>query len=74
MNLPLSQLLNALQKSALRTVATEEGRNWKARLRTMWEKAEYPGYEQFASTLQYLRNARYFGPKGLIKVRTDDFS
>jgi len=73
MNLPLSQALNTLQKAALRNVASEEGRTWKAKLRTMWEKAEYPGYEQYAETLQFLRNCSYFGPQGLIKVRTDDF-
>ena len=53
--------LSPLEKRALRNVKAEEGRYWKSRLRVMWEKAHYPGYEKYESTLQHLRNCSYFG-------------
>jgi hypothetical protein len=64
--------LSHQEKMALRNVKAEEGRCWKQRLRYMWEKAHYPGYERWSPTLQYLRNCSYFGPNGLVKVRDHD--
>jgi hypothetical protein len=64
--------LNHLEKMALRIVKDEEGQKWKYRLRIMWEKANYPGYEKYQDTLQHLRNCSYFGPVGLIKLRDED--
>lgn len=57
-------------EAALREVMRQEGRRWKAALSAMWEKAHYPGYDPAtASNLQYLRNASFFGPRGLRKWR-----
>lgn len=66
-------MLSTNERRALRHVASEEGRTWKSRLRSMWELAQYPGYEHEAGTLQALRNASHFGPRGLDRCRPEDY-
>jgi hypothetical protein len=51
------------QVAALEAYAARHGRNWKAALREAWMTASEPGL------LQQLRNAAYFGPRGLINYR-----
>ena len=41
---------------------------WKSHLRTAWENGKY-SVALDSATLQYLRNASYFGPAGLEKFR-----
>jgi hypothetical protein len=53
------QLTNE-ELTALLDYATRHGRNWKQSLREAWMDASEPGI------LQQLRNASYFGPRGLI--------
>lgn len=59
------------QEDALRLVRYTEGRQWKARLRHFWETGNYPAtyHEEITSILQHLRNAHWFGPTGLDKLR-----
>lgn len=47
------------EHAALRAYALVHGRAWKAALRAAWMEASEPG------VLQGLRNAAYFGPRGL---------
>lgn len=60
--------LNDEERAALNDFARENGRLWKAKLRKAWENAIGPEHG-FSSMLQTLRNARYFGPKGLQDYR-----
>lgn len=63
--------LSSYERHALASVATLEGYGWKTCLRDMWITGEYPreiDYHEVA-TLQTLRNASYFGPKGLNDYR-----
>jgi hypothetical protein len=53
------QVLTADEHRALQAYADAHGRTWKADLRWAWENASEPGI------LQLLRNASYFGPRGL---------
>jgi hypothetical protein len=46
----------------LEKFATENGRTWKSKLRDAWDRGD-------AYDLHYLRNASYFGPRGLIAYR-----
>ncbi len=65
-------ILTEDQKAALRKVVKWEGRRWKSKLRIMWEKTYYPGYDDVSSTLHYLRNSGNFGPRGLVAIRPKD--
>lgn len=55
----LTQVLTADEIIALTSYAAQNGRTWKAALREAWMTASEPGL------LQQLRNASYFGPRGL---------
>lgn len=61
------------EKKALRDFADQQGRQWKACLRDMWMSGSYWGTKTNSQLLQHLRNASYFGPAGLIKVRPQDY-
>jgi hypothetical protein len=64
--------LNQDEVELLDRVARIHGRLWKSRLRTCWEKADYRHIhipQQETWRLQFLRNASYFGPRGLIRYR-----
>lgn len=65
-----SRYLTRDERTALREFAKANGRYWKAALRHFWET----GAGQITGTLQMLRNASYFGPVGLIRVKPVDFS
>jgi hypothetical protein len=56
---PARQLTEA-ELTALLDYAAKHGRNWKQDLRWAWMDASEPGI------LQQLRNAKHFGPQGLI--------
>ncbi len=59
-------MLTAKEFAVLRGVRNCEGRLWKSKLSSMWQKSHYPGYTpDEASTLQALRNSSRFGPRGL---------
>jgi hypothetical protein len=59
--------------AALRAVQAGEGRFWKRALSNMWERASYGAYDHLAQPLQYLRNASFFGPTGLDRLRSANF-
>lgn len=62
--------MNEEQTGALERFAALNGRKWKAKLRTAWERSSYSGAaKQDAEILQGLRNAADFGPAGLVKYR-----
>jgi len=54
-----SNALTQIEHLALSKYASENGRDWKAKLRDEWMKGTT------TSTLQQLRNASHFGPAGL---------
>lgn len=45
------------------------GRYWKTALRQAWQNGSYRCGERNETELRVLRNAGYFGPKGLVKYR-----
>lgn len=55
--------MKAEERAALIQFAEENGRTWKSKLRHAWETG------QASAPLQSLRNASYFGPRGLIRCR-----
>ena len=58
------------EKDALAEFAGEYGRFWKRALRHSWMNGSYPGIRSAdACTLASLRNASYFGPRGLDDYR-----
>jgi hypothetical protein len=59
--------LNESEKARLREFAEENGWFWKDKLRKAWMNGGAP-------QLQFLRNASFFGPEGLEKVRLKDLS
>lgn len=63
----LAAELTDSDRAALAAFAAEHGRDWKAELRHRWENGTA------SPEMQHLRNCRYFGPRGLIKIRIADF-
>ncbi len=57
------------EKRALRLFAAQQGRQWRACLRQMWETGNYWGTATDATVLQGLRNRIGFGPTGLAAFR-----
>ena len=55
----LTARLTTDEHAALMAYAAAHGRTWKQQLRDAWMTASEPGL------LQQLRNASYFGPRGL---------
>jgi len=55
------------QKNALEQFRKANGRNWKSKLLSMWEKASYPGFEDISPELQQIRNQ--LGPTGLLNYQ-----
>lgn len=66
-------ILTAEQRTALDHLAAKLGRNWKRDLCLAWEASDYRSVpladDNADSVLQGLRNASYFGPRGLVKYR-----
>jgi hypothetical protein len=62
--------LTTSEKQALKLFAAQQGRQWKAALRQMWETGHYWGTDSKVSILQSLRNR--IGPAGLDRVRPID--
>lgn len=67
----LPKSMTAEQKAALVTFAGQNGRTWKSALRDAWMTGKYSDYGagDISAELQQLRNAEWFGPRGLICFR-----
>jgi hypothetical protein len=59
------------QRQAVRAFAGQQGRQWKAALRQMWEGGNYWGTATNVPVLQQLRNT--IGPSGLVDLRPIDW-
>ena len=64
--------LTTEERTAVKRFAEQQGRQWKACLRQMWELGSYWGSDTNVPVLQSLRNR--IGPSGLAKVRPIDYA
>lgn len=64
-------MMTEAQLIALRRFAATYGRTWKQALRDAWMNGSYGARSDDAAPLQQLRNASWFGPRGLIKFRLE---
>lgn len=64
----MDQLLTSYEMQLLGIYAKQEGRNWRSRLRLLWERGTYDGFDRDSiAVFQTIRNK--IGPSGLDRIK-----